>query len=196
MFEYLITAYGYPALFIGAMVEGEVALVIAGFAAYLGYMSLPMVISVGFIGSFLGDQMFFYIGRKKGRELVQRWPKLKKRMTWAHQILDKHSKWMLLLSRFAYGFRAIVPITIGASRVPAKRFAVYNIIGAVIWSVIFSVGGYIFGTALSSHLENIRHYELQVIGAIIAIAFILWIIIIVKRKEILKRIEIDQNMII
>ena len=103
---------------------------------------------------------------------------------------------MLLLSRFAYGFRAIVPITIGTSRVPAKRFIVYNAVGAIFWSVIFSVGGYIFGTALSAYLEDIRHYELQVIGAILAIALILWIIIIVKKKEILKGVEIDPNMII
>lgn len=196
MFEYLITTYGYPALFIGAMVEGEVALVIAGFTAYLGYMSLPMVIAVGFIGSLLGDQMYFYIGRKKGRELLIRWPKLRKRAAWAHKILDKHSNWLLLLSRFAYGFRAILPITIGTSHVSAKRFMVYNAIGAIIWSVIFSVGGYVFGTALSAYLDDIRHYELQVIGAIIVAALILWIIIIVKKKEILKGIEIDPNMII
>lgn len=196
MIEYFITTYGYPALFIGAMVEGEVALVIAGFAAYLGYMDLGMVIAVGFIGSFLGDQTYFYIGRKKGRELLQRWPKLKKRVKWAHKILDKHSNWMMLLSRFAYGFRAILPITIGTSNVSAKKFAIYNSVGAIIWTVIFSVCGYIFGTALSAYLEDIRNYELQIIGVIIVVALILWAIIIMKKKEILKEVEIDSNMIL
>lgn len=196
MLEYLITTYGYPALFIGAMVEGEVALVIAGFAAYLGYMNLGVVIAIGFIGSFIGDQTYFYIGRKKGRELLERWPKFKKRAKWAHKILDKHSNWMLLLSRFAYGFRAILPITIGTSNVSAKKFAVYNLIGAAIWSVLFSVGGYVFGTALATYLADIRHYELQIIGVIIVVALLLWAIIVMKKKEILKEIEIDSNMIL
>ena len=196
MLEYFITTYGYPALFIGAMVEGEVALVIAGFAASLGYMDLGIVITVGFVGSLIGDQTLFYIGRKKGRELLERWPRLKKRAKWAHKILDKHSSWILLLSRFAYGFRAILPITIGTSKISAKRFATYNFIGAAIWSVLFSVGGYFFGTALSTYLSDIRHYELQIIGVIIAVALILWAIIIMKRKEILKEIDIDSNMIL
>jgi membrane protein DedA with SNARE-associated domain len=196
MLEYLITTYGYPALLVGAIVEGEVALVIAGFAAYLGYMNLPVVIALGFIGSLIGDQTYFYIGRKKGRELLQKWPKLKKRAKWAHKILDRHSNWMLLLFRFAYGFRAIVPITIGTSQISAKRFTLFNTIGAAIWSALFSVGGYIFGTTLSTYLADIKHYEMEIVGAIIIAALILWVFIIMKKKEILKGIEIDSDMII
>lgn len=193
MLEYLITTYGYPALLIGAMVEGEVALVIAGFASYLGYMNLGAVIAIGFIGSLLGDQTYFYIGRKKGRELLEKWPRLKKRAKWAHKILDKHSNWMLLLFRFAYGFRAIIPITIGTSKISAKRFVIFNSIGAAIWSILFSIGGYVFGTALG---QNIKHYELEVIGIIIVTALIIWAYVVVKKKEILKGIEIDSNMIL
>lgn len=196
MLEHLITAYGYPALLIGAMVEGEVALVIAGFTAYLGYMNLGAVFVVGFIGSLIGDQTYFYIGRKKGRELINRWPKLKKRAQWAHRVLDKHSNWMLLLFRFAYGFRAIIPITIGTSKISAKRFAFYNSIGAAVWSAIFSVGGYFFGTALVVFFGDVRKYEHVAIGVIIGAALILWAIIIMRKKQILKNIEIDSNMIL
>lgn len=196
MLQYLITAYGYPALFIGAVVEGEAALVIAGFSAYLGYLSLPVVIIIGFVGSLLGDQTYFYLGRKKGRELLKRWPRLRKRAVWAHKILDKHSNWMLLLFRFAYGFRAIIPITIGTSRISAKRFTLFNTIGAAIWSTLFSVGGYLFGTTVSGYLADIKHYELEVIIVIVVAALILWAIVIMKKKEILKGVEIDSNMII
>lgn len=196
MLQDLITTYGYPALFLGAVVEGEAALIIAGFAAYLGYMNLPLVILIGFIGSLLGDQTYFYLGRKKGRELLQKWPKLKKRVVWAHKVLDRHSNWMLLLFRFAYGFRAIIPITIGTSKVSAKRFVIFNTIGAAIWATLFSIGGYFFGTALSAYLTDIRNYELQIIGVIILVALLVWAIVIAKKKEILKGIEIDSNMII
>ena len=196
MLEHLITTYGFPALFVGAMVEGEVALVIAGFAAYLGYMNLGAVIAVGFIGSLVGDQMWFYLGRKKGIDLLKKWPQLRKRAQWAHRVLDKHSNWMLLLFRFAYGFRAIIPITIGTSRISAKRFFFFNTIGAAIWTIIFSVGGYIFGTALSTYIKDLRHYELEILGLIMILALALWLFITIKKKAILKNVEIDPNMII
>ena len=63
MLESLIDTYGYIAIFIGTLLEGETVLVLGGFAAFRGYLSLPYVILTAFIGSMLGDQFFFYLGR-------------------------------------------------------------------------------------------------------------------------------------
>ena len=59
----LIEDYGYLALLIGTFLEGETILVLAGFAAQRGHLEIEWVIVVAFIGSFSGDQLFFYIGR-------------------------------------------------------------------------------------------------------------------------------------
>ena len=57
--EYLILTYGYAALLIGTFFEGETILIIGGLTAHLGYLQLPLVMVIAFIGSFSGDQVFF-----------------------------------------------------------------------------------------------------------------------------------------
>ena len=65
-----VEAYGYYALLAGTFLEGETILLIGGLVAHLGYLDLPVVMLVAFIGSFSGDQLYFCIGRLKGRELL------------------------------------------------------------------------------------------------------------------------------
>ena len=65
--EIFVKTYGYWALLVGTFFEGETILIIGGITAHLGYLELPIVILIAFIGSFSGDQLYFFIGRMKGR---------------------------------------------------------------------------------------------------------------------------------
>ncbi|MBI2474770.1 MAG: DedA family protein [Candidatus Taylorbacteria bacterium] len=194
--EQLIVNYGYLAIFIGAMIEGEVALVIAGFAAYLGYLSLPVVVLSGFLGSLLSDQLYFYFGRLKGRSFIESRPQLLKKAVWVHGVINKYHNWVLLFFRFAYGFRTVLPFTLGTGKVTAKRFVLYNIAGAALWSILFSLCGYFFGTALGAFISKVKNYEIQVVGLIIVIAVIIWVLVSIRKNEVLRMIKIDTNMII
>ncbi len=193
MLEGFIVAYGYPALALGAIVEGEVALVIAGFTAYLGYLNLPTAIVVSFIGSLLADQTYFYIGRRKGRQWMEKNPNFKKRASWVIGLFEKYDTWVLFLFRFASGFRAIIPITLGTSRVSAKKFAIFNIIGAAIWSTVFTLIGYFSGSAFSAILEDIRKYELVVVLAFVGLAVVLWVFVGIEKKKILNNLPLVDN---
>ena len=62
----LIEQYGYLAVFVGCFLEGETVLVLGGFAAHLGYLSLPIVIATAAVAGFIGDQALFAIGRRWG----------------------------------------------------------------------------------------------------------------------------------
>lgn len=73
-FHQLIIDYGYLALFIGTFLEGETILVIAGFLAHSGYLELHWVILSAFLGTFAGDQTFFYLGRFKGIAFLEKRP--------------------------------------------------------------------------------------------------------------------------
>ena len=69
--EILIQKFGYLAIFIGAFLEGETILIVGGFAAHRGYLLLPYVIFSAFLGTLFGDQLFFFIGRFKGKQLTK-----------------------------------------------------------------------------------------------------------------------------
>ena len=72
--ESFVQSYGYGALFLGTLLEGETVLILAGLMAHMGLMKLPLVILVALLGSFLGDQFYFFLGRRKGGALLDRHP--------------------------------------------------------------------------------------------------------------------------
>ena len=72
--ESFIRNYGYGALFLGTILEGETFLILAGLMAHMGLMKLPLVILVALLGSFLGDQFYFFLGRRQGAALLDRHP--------------------------------------------------------------------------------------------------------------------------
>jgi membrane protein DedA with SNARE-associated domain len=61
--EFFIGNYGYFALLNGTFLEGETILILAGLAARQGYLYLPWGIVVEFIGTLIGGQLFFFLGR-------------------------------------------------------------------------------------------------------------------------------------
>ena len=67
-FESFIRDYGYWALLVGTFLEGETILIIGGLSARLGILELPYVMLIAFIGSFFGDQFYYYIGYLKKEE--------------------------------------------------------------------------------------------------------------------------------
>ncbi|MGW8187802.1 MAG: DedA family protein [Desulfobacterales bacterium] len=79
MLESLIEKFGYLAVLLGTFLEGETILVLGGFAAHRGYLLLAGVILTAFCGSLMGDQLFFFLGRRNSRAFLDRRPLWKAR---------------------------------------------------------------------------------------------------------------------
>jgi membrane protein DedA with SNARE-associated domain len=175
MLESWVSNYGYPAVLAGTFLEGETVMVLAGVAAHMGYLSLELVIACGFLGSMTGDQLFFYLGRHHGNGLLARHPDWQMRTRQVLQRLERYRIPLLLGFRFMYGLRSITPFAVGLSTISWLRFTLFNILGAGIWAAAIGLAGYYFGRALEAVIGDIRQYELEVMGGIIAAALLLWL---------------------
>ena len=174
--ESAIHDFGYLAIFVGTFLEGETILVIGGFAAFRGYLELPLVILSAFFGSLFGDQLYFFLGRYKGQALLKRFKGWEPRVERFRRLMDRHSTWFILIFRFLYGLRNISPVAIGLSDVSTKKFVILNIISAAIWAVTLGILGFFFGQAAKAVLHNVRRYEMYIIGGILGVASIIFII--------------------
>ena len=166
----LIEQYGYVAVFLGCFVEGETVLVLGGFAAHLGYLSLPAVIGTAAVAGFVGDQVLFWIGRRYGDRVFTRFPKLASLRPRARHLLDRYGAWAAFGLRFMVGMRLAGAISIGAAGFPLRRFLPANAAGAIVWAVAIGTAGYVFGQAFTLFLERARHYELAAFAVVAAIA--------------------------
>ncbi|EIJ42413.1 putative membrane-associated protein [Beggiatoa alba B18LD] len=185
--EQLIINYGYLAIFIGTFLEGETIVVLGGIAAHMGLLDLPLVAATAFMGSFMGDQLFFQIGRIGGKRLLATRPVWQERIEYIDELLHRYRFWLILTFRFYYGLRNIIPFALGTMSVPFKQFFILNFVGAIIWAIILSCLGYLFGQAFEAFLDK---YQLPAIIIIVLIlAFILFMVKRRTKKKIIHKIE-------
>ncbi|UCD35715.1 MAG: DedA family protein [Nitrospiraceae bacterium] len=174
--EHIIEAYGYAALLVGTFLEGETIMIIGGFAAHWGYLYLPLVILAGFLGTLAGDQLYFFIGRRKGQAFLSKRPSWQPHVEKVNGLLTKHGTWLILGFRFIYGIRTVTPFVIGMSRVKTGTFAALNIVGALAWAIVIGTGGYLFGAALEVLIADIKYYEVEAMILVSVTGIIFWLI--------------------
>lgn len=155
-----VQSWGLPAVGVGSFLEGESVLLVAGAAAARGHLSIQAVMAVAAVASFIGDQLFFLIGRRYGTALLMRFPALQPRAQRVTVLLECHHLPLILSIRFLYGLRVAGPIAIGMSRVPWSRFLALNFVGAVCWAVLIGGLGYSTGHALAYALQSVDADEL------------------------------------
>ena len=155
----IIANYGYFAVFFGCFFEGETVLVLAGFAAHAGYLSLPAVMATAAAAGFCGDEVFFALGRRYGQDLFRRFPALRRGETRIRKLVERFGAYAAFGVRFLVGLRIAGPIVMGAGRMPAWKYSPANALGAVTWAGVFSTAGYLFGQAFTNTLSHARHYE-------------------------------------
>ena len=172
----LLQQYGYPLIFFGTLVEGETLLMLGGYFAHKGYLSLGPVIATAFVGAVCGDQLFFYIGRHHAKRLLGRFPKLRDRVNVALSRIENHQVKVVLGMRFLWGLRIALPIALGLSNMRTRRFVWLNLLSAAVWSNVFAIVGYAAGEIVRQLEADLHRYENWIAAVLVlaAIAALAW----------------------
>ena len=88
-FVYLLKKHGYIILFAWGMLEGEAGLIMAGLLSHTGDMNLYIAIFVAGLGGFMGDQVYFYIGRFNKSYVHKKFKGQRRKFAFAHLLLQK-----------------------------------------------------------------------------------------------------------
>jgi membrane protein DedA with SNARE-associated domain len=169
----LIAAHGYWILALGCLLEGDTVLVLAALAAHRGYLNPAAVVTIATVCAFAGNQFFFWLGRRHGTALLERWPALATHSAEIRRLIERHPSFAAVAVRFAYGTRIAGPMLIGATSMPQLRFAVLNALSAIAWALLVGGAGWLFGEAAQTILGNLAHIEGWLFGALIA-ALVAW----------------------
>ena len=173
--EYL-ELHGYWVLFVGTFLEGEAILLMAGFLAFRGYLDISSVVLTAWVGAFLGDQFYFYLGRRKGRALLKRFHSIARKFRAALKLIEKYGVYVAFISRYTYGFRIVLPIILGITKLAPRTFLWINLVSALTWAMVFALGGYLFGKSASLFLDNISNYEHYLALALLGIIASIWLV--------------------
>jgi membrane-associated protein len=179
--EKLIRAVGYPGLFaivfaesgllIGIMLPGDSLLFTAGFLASQGYFNVVLLVIICVVAAITGDAAGYTFGRRVGRRLYERPDSRffkRKHLLAAEAFYEKHGGKALVLARFLPVVRTLAPIVAGVSAMEYRRFALFNMLGGVLWGAGVTLGGYVLGEVIPSP----DRYLLPVIFLIVLISLL------------------------
>jgi undecaprenyl-diphosphatase len=136
------------AAFVGLVLPGELAMLLGGFLAWQGRVSLPMMMAAAAVGAVVGDSLGYEIGRRYGPSI--RDSRLGRRigeLRWSRAqtyLADKGGR-AVLLARFVGVLRALVPAVAGMIRMPYRTFLPWNVVGGLLWAPGFVLLGYVAG---------------------------------------------------
>lgn len=167
-FESVLADFGLLAVVVGTFFEGETIVIIAGFLAHEGYFNPYLLCLCAFIGSFSGDQLWFYVGRRHSDLKIVRKMSTLETFGKAIRLIERHPIKFIMTFRFVYGVRNIAPVALGLSSISALKYFVFNAIAAFLWAVSFTVIGYLFGQAAEAFIGEIAGAQQKILGAAVA----------------------------
>jgi membrane protein DedA with SNARE-associated domain len=163
-------AWFYLIVLAWTFLEGETVVLFAGFAAAQGLLNPIVLFVVAWLGSFAGDQCYFWLGRRYGTRLVERFPRWRRGIDLALHWLERYDVGFILVFRFIYGIRNFSSLAMGLSAIRWNRFLKFNLVAAFLWAASFVAVGFFLGHAWRAALGDIaRTFGLSMLGVFVAI---------------------------
>jgi membrane protein DedA with SNARE-associated domain len=177
----LMKEYGYIILFFWSIIEGETGLIMAGLFVHTGDMVLAWAIITAGVGAFVGDQIYFYLGRFKKKYVIKKLSKQKSKIAYVKFLLRKYGWFIVFIQRYLYGLRTIIPLCVGLMNYSPKTFAIINFISALFWSSIIIIPVWYFGDKILSLIAIAKEHWYLAIPVLIIV--VVTIVLVVKYKQ-------------
>ena len=153
----LVAHYGYLATFVAILLAsagiplpaGELLIAAAVYAAHTHHLSLLILVLVGSLGAIFGGVAGYGIGRSVATATLTRYGRLvgltSARLRLGRYLFLTHGGKIVFVLRFVALIGPFGGVLAGVNRMPPGRFMAFNTLGGVAWTVVFGVGGYLFG---------------------------------------------------
>jgi len=170
-------------LVVTPFLPGDSLLFVAGAISALqsNDLNVHMMVMLMIVAAILGDAVNYTIGRLFGDRLFSN-PNSKifrrSYLDKTHAFYDKHGGKTIILARFVPIVRTFAPFVAGMGHMSYRHFAAYNVIGALLWVLLFTYAGYLFGD-LPVVQENLK----LMIVAIIVLSILPGVVEIIRHRR-------------
>ena len=189
----IVRAGGYPAVFILITLEStlvpipsELVMPLAGFMAYKGEFSLPVILVINSAGALLGSGLCYWIGVVGGKPFLVKYGKYflvnQHDIAKTETFFAKHGKATILIARFLPVIRHVISVPAGIARMPLRGFFLQTFLGSTIWGGVLILLGYYVGANWETLANTLKRVDL-LIGLILVLGLVaLGIRFVVRRR--------------
>lgn len=177
-----VIIFAESGLFFGFFLPGDSLLFTAGFLASQDLLNIWILAAGCAVAAIAGDSVGYWFGRKVGPKIFSREDSFffnKKHIERTKSFYDRYGKKTIILARFVPIVRTFAPILAGVGEMEYRTFLSYNVIGGLIWTLGFTLGGYLLG----SLIPDAEKYLTLIIIAIIIASFIPAVIEVVRSRK-------------
>jgi membrane protein DedA with SNARE-associated domain len=172
-YQELYREFGLWLVFFGAMIEGDLTLLLAGFMARTGAIHFSDALLIGTSGGVAGDLIGYLIGRmfRSRARTLRFYMRAKPRL---ERLLRRFGGFSLFIVKYTYGLRTAMAVFCGLAHFGITRFAPLTMLSCIAWSLVLSGGGYIFADSVERLIGEIKSIEkiLLVVAVLVGIVFL------------------------
>ncbi len=128
---------------------GDSLLFVSGALAASGVLDVRLLVIIFSVASIAGDTLNYFIGSLFGSDkVVERYPRFIKRewLNYTGEYFKKYGWLTIIIARFIPYIRTFAPFLAGVGDMRYRTFLAYSIIGGILWSLVFVLGGYYIGS--------------------------------------------------
>jgi membrane protein DedA with SNARE-associated domain/rhodanese-related sulfurtransferase len=166
------------ALQLGLPVPAYPSLIVVGALSARGDFSLPQIVGVAVVASLIADLAWFFAGRRLGRRVLRLMCRLSLSpdscVRQTELIYERWGPPSLMVAKFVPGFAAVATGMAGAMRTSTLRFVVFDSIGALLWSGVGAMLGWVFHDAVSDVIAVLQQAGLWGLAAV-ALALLVYL---------------------
>ncbi|MGZ4426374.1 MAG: DedA family protein [Nocardioidaceae bacterium] len=168
--------FGEAAVFLGFVFPGETAVLIGGFMASTGRMSVVLLAIVVVLAAIVGDTVGYQVGKHYGPRLLRTrmFQKHQERVASAKRFLDGRGAPAIFIGRFTAFLRAVTPGLAGLSRMRYRRFLVWNALGGIVWGIGCVALGFVAGSSYKQAEKWLGRGGGIAVGALVLVALGIW----------------------
>ena len=181
----IVGQYGLPliifaetGLLLGFFLPGDSLLITAGLFAARGDLSLPTLLATLIPAAIIGNATGYAIGKRTGKALYSRPDSLlfrREHLKMTHEYYERHGGKTIIIAQFAPILRTFAPVVAGVAEMGYRKFASYNVIGAILWITSMTLGGYLLGNVIPDIDKRIDLVIMVVIAVSLLPAIIAWL---------------------
>jgi membrane protein DedA with SNARE-associated domain len=174
---------------LGIPLPEDVSLILGGFLVHQGAASLPVMMGVGFLGILSGDSLIYLAGRRFGKKVGRKPGGFFARIITPAKrakvegMFARHGQKIVMIARFLPGVRAVTYFTAGSAGMRYSHFIFFDGVAALASAPAFVYLGYHFGGELQMLVDNVRHGQVKVIGAMVVVALSYWLVSRIRKRR-------------
>ncbi len=178
MLGLILIVFAETGLMVGFFLPGDSLLITAGIFAARGALNIWWLNAALIAAAIVGDATGYWIGFRTGKALFNRPNSFffrREHLVKTHEFYEKHGGKTIIIARFMPIVRTFAPVVAGIGTMTYRRFALYNITGAVLWVMSMTLTGFFLGHAIPDIEKNIHLVVAIVVGLSLVPGFIMWL---------------------